>query len=166
VSERVLVAGVGNVFLGDDGFGVEVVRRLGAEALPDGVGVADYGIRGLHLAFRLLEPLDLLVAVDASPRGGAPGTLYLIEPELDEGEECPGEAHGMSLTAVFATARMMGGVLPRVAVVGCEPADLEERMGLSPAVAAAVEPALAMVRSLVHRELTSAAAEAAREARP
>jgi hydrogenase maturation protease len=166
VSERVLVAGVGNVFLGDDGFGVEVVRRLGAEALPDGVAVADYGIRGLHLAFRLLVPLDLLVAVDAAPRGGAPGTLYLIEPDLGEGQESAGEAHGMSLPAVLATARMMGGVLPRVAVVGCEPADVAERMGLSPAVAAAVEPALAMVRSLIHRELTTAAAQAAREAGP
>ena len=164
--ERVLIAGVGNVFFADDGFGVEVARRLAAEPLPEGAAVADYGIRGLHLAYRLLDPLELLIAVDAVPRGGTPGTLYAIEPELTAPPDAePAEAHGMSLPAVFAAVRLMGGVLPRVLVVGCEPARLEERMGLSPSVAAAVEPALAMVRSIVHRELT-ATAKVAREALP
>jgi hydrogenase maturation protease len=166
VSERVLVAGIGNVFFGDDGFGVEVARQLAAEPLPEGVAVADYGIRGLHLAYRLLEPIDLLVAVDAAPRGGAPGTLYAIEPDLAAAPGEPAEAHGMSLPAVFAAAQMMGGALPRVIVVGCEPAEVAERMGLSPSVAAAVEPAVSMVRSIVYRELSTAAAEVAREASP
>jgi hydrogenase maturation protease len=165
VSGRVLVAGIGNVFFGDDGFGVEVVRRLGGEALPDGVTVADYGIRGLHLAYRLLDPLDVLIAVDATPRGGVPGTLYAIEPELasSEIEAAGAEAHGMSLPAVFATVRMMGGALPRVVVLGCEPADVRERIGLSPPVAAAIEPALSMLRAMLPWEHTTAAAEVVRE---
>ncbi|HET7752967.1 MAG TPA: hydrogenase maturation protease [Anaeromyxobacteraceae bacterium] len=167
MSERVLVAGIGNVFFGDDGFGVEVARRLGAEPQPDGVVVADYGIRGLHLAYRLLEPLDLLVAVDAAPRGGAPGTLYVIEPDVTvEPDDAPTDAHGMCLPAVLASARMMGGALPRVVVVGCEPAEIVERIGLSPTVGAAVEPALELVRAIAYRELTTAAAEVAREAVP
>jgi hydrogenase maturation protease len=164
VSARVLVAGIGNVFFGDDGFGVEVVRRLGGEPLPEGVAVADYGIRGLHLAYRLLDPLEVLIAVDATPRGGVPGTLYAIEPELASGIEGAGaEAHGMSLPAVFATVRMMGGALPRVVVLGCEPADVRERIGLSPPVAAAIEPALSMLRAMLSGEHTTAAAEVARE---
>lgn len=164
MSARVLIAGIGNVFFGDDGFGVEVVRRLGGELLPDGVEVADYGIRGLHLAYRLLDPLDVLIAVDATPRGGVPGTLYAIEPDLAPGIDAAGaEAHGMSLPAVFATVRMMGGVLPRVIVVGCEPADVGEHVGLSPPVAATIDPAVSMLRALLSREHTGAAAEVARE---
>lgn len=165
MSGRVLVAGVGNVFFGDDGFGVEVVRRLGAMDLP-GVTVTDYGIRGLHLAYDLLEPVDLLIAIDAAPRGGTPGTLYAIEPDLAEETGAPAEAHGMTLGTVLATVCMMGGVLPRVIVVGCEPHDTGEHMGLSAVVAAALEPAVEMVRSLLLREQTMAAAPAAKEAVP
>jgi hydrogenase maturation protease len=164
MSEPLLVAGVGNVFFGDDGFGVEVSRRLSAEPLPPGVEVADFGIRGLHLAYRLLEPLRALVIVDAVPRGGPAGTLYVLEPDADgDPEEAP-DAHGMSLPAVFAAVRALGGALPRTRIVGCEPASVEERMGLSAAVEAAVRPAMRIVREVLEREVTSAAPGAAREA--
>ena len=153
MSARVFVVGVGNVFRRDDGFGVEVVRRLSAEALPDGVAVQDFGIRGLHLAFALLEPPELLVVVDVAARGEPPGTVFVLEPDLDAPSPAVADGHGMDLCAVFANVRGMGGRLPRVLVVGCEPACLDEGMGLSEVVAAAVEPTLAVVRDLLHREL-------------
>jgi hydrogenase maturation protease len=166
-----LVAGVGNVFLGDDGFGVEVARRL-AVAAPAGVEVGDYGIRGIHLAFRLLDPPDVLVLVDAVARGGPPGTLYVLEPDLaaalaGRAEGDAADAHGMDLPAVFAAVQSMGGALPCVVrVVGCEPGDVGERMGLTAAVAAAVEPAAALVRSLLERELAATAGAAVGEVTP
>ena len=80
---RVLVAGIGNIFLGDDGFGVEVADRLAGRTLPDGVQVADFGIRGVHLAYELLDGYDALVLVDAVPMGEPPGTVAIIEPELE-----------------------------------------------------------------------------------
>jgi hydrogenase maturation protease len=148
----VLVAGTGNVFRGDDGFGVEVVRRLARMPIPPGVTVRDYGIRALHLAYALLEPVDLLIVVDAASRGEPPGTLYLIEPDgLGLGE--PTDPHGMSLSAVFASVQALGGALPRVLVVGCEPADLGETMALSEPVERAVEPALRMIHEVLAREL-------------
>ena len=148
---RVLVAGIGNIFLGDDGFGVEVAQRLAAAALPPGVEVLDVGIRGLHLAYRLLDGYDLVIAVDAVARGGAPGTVYLLEPdELGTGAARP-EAHGMDLESVFAMVRALGGTPGRVLVVGCEPADLGEHIGLSPAVAQAVEATVQRVRELAER---------------
>jgi hydrogenase maturation protease len=172
MSARVLVAGVGNVFLGDDGFGVEVARRLAAEGLP-GVEVEDFGIRGLHLAFRLLDPPALLVVADAVARGGPAGTLYVLEPDPPvDGDPAAGAAeatdgHGMHLPAVLAAARAMGAAPPRaVRIVGCEPADLGERMGLSAAVAAAVEPAVALVRSLAEEELGTTARDTVEEAVP
>jgi hydrogenase maturation protease len=166
VTARVLVAGVGNVFLGDDAFGVEVARRLSAGPLPAGVEVADYGIRGLHLALRLLDAPDLLVVADATPRGGPPGTLYVIEPDVEAGARPPADGHGMDVPAVLAAVRAMGGALPRVRIVGCEPATVEERMGLSPPVAAAIDPAVKLLRSILERELATAAAPAAEEAAP
>jgi len=153
MSARVVVAGIGNVFFGDDGFGVEVARRLAMRGLPPGVKVMDSGIRGLHLAFELLDGVDLLVAIDATPRGGAPGSLYVIEPELDGGAAEP-DAHSMQLPAVLATVRALGGALPRVRVVGCEPAACEG-IGLSDVVGAAVEPAVELVRDWVARELAA-----------
>lgn len=144
---RVLVAGIGNVFLGDDGFGVEVVRRLMAEPPADGVELVDVGIRGLDLAYRLLEPYDLVVAVDLVTRGGAPGTLYVVEPDVAVAP-AQADAHSVSLPSVFAMVRALGGELGRVLVVGCEPACLDEGMGLSPPVAAALEPAMRRVRQL------------------
>jgi hydrogenase maturation protease len=144
---RVLVAGIGNIFFGDDGFGVEVARRLAVEPLPANVEVVDAGIAGVHLAFRLLDGYDLVIAVDAVSRGDAPGTVYVLEPALDD---APGraDAHSVDLRSVFAMVRTMGGTLGRVIVVGCEPAELEERMGLSAAALAAVEPAMRRVRQI------------------
>ncbi|BDG01370.1 hydrogenase maturation protease [Anaeromyxobacter oryzae] len=154
MSAPVLIAGVGNVFFADDGFGVEVVRRLAEEALPADVEVTDFGIGGLQLALRLLDPLRLAVIVDALPRGGAPGALYVVEPALDAAPEgTGGGAHAMDVGAVLATARAMGGKLPRILIVGCEPGAIQARMGLGDAVEAAVGPAVRLVRELVDRAL-------------
>jgi hydrogenase maturation protease len=154
---RVLVAGVGNVFLGDDGFGVEVARRLATESLPGWVRVADFGIRGVHLAYELLEGYEAAILVDAAPRGDAPGTVYVIEPDLDahpgpDMQAEPGvlvDAHGMEPDTVFALLKALGGDIPKLLVVGCEPAEVSERMGLSPPVAGAVDQAVAVVCELI-----------------
>jgi hydrogenase maturation protease len=153
VTARVLVAGVGNVFLGDDGFGVEVATRLAGTPMPDGVKVADFGIRGVHLAYELLDGYDALILIDAVPRGDAPGTLYVIEPDLDSirpaGETGPVmDAHGMEPEAVLGLLIALGGRIGRVTVLGCEPADVSERMGLSDPVAGAVDEAVRLARRL------------------
>ena len=118
---RILVAGVGNVFLGDDGFGVALAGRLAARELPAGVKVVDYGIRGMDLAYALGEGWDAVVLLDATPRGRAPGTLYVIEAEVGEHAGVPIDAHGMDPVKVLALARALGGSPPRTLVVGCEP---------------------------------------------
>jgi hydrogenase maturation protease len=117
---RVLVAGIGNVFLADDGFGVVLADRLGRQQWPAGVQVADFGIRGMDLAYTLLDGWDAAILLDAAPRGEAPGTLYVIEPELDAADVAP-EAHGMDPVTVLALARSLGGTPPRTLVLGCEP---------------------------------------------
>lgn len=137
----VLIAGIGNVFLGDDGFGVEVARALQKEALPPWVAVEDFGIRGLHLALRLLEPVSQLLVVDAASRGAAPGTIYLIEPEVG-GAGAPVDGHSISLPGVFSTLVAAGGSVPPVLVLGCEPASLAEGIDLSPPVREAVPTAV------------------------
>jgi hydrogenase maturation protease len=149
---QILVAGIGNVFMGDDGFGVEVVSLLARTKLPAGVVVQDFGIRGLDLAYALAG-YDVAVLVDALPRGGAPGTLYLIEPEPDDREVVP-DAHGMDPVTVLALARELGDPLPRVLVVGCEPSQiltLEDDVvaELSEPVRAAVGEATRMLESLL-----------------
>jgi hydrogenase maturation protease len=150
----ILVAGVGNIFLGDDGFGVEVAARLAAHPgppLPEGVRVRDFGIRGMHLAYELLDGYDGLILIDAVARDGEPGTVYVIEPDLDDlpASESPAmDAHSMSPDTVFALLKALGGNVKDIYVVGCEPADLSERMGLSPAVASAVDDAVRVVREL------------------
>jgi hydrogenase maturation protease len=153
VSQRILVAGIGNIFLADDGFGCEVVRRLGAQPLPAQVELVDYGIRGMHLAFDLLAGYDALVIVDASPRGGRPGDLSVLEVGPDDLGAGELDAHGMEPTAVLGSLGSLGGQLPRTLVVCCEPAETDERIGLSPAVAAAVAPAVSLVRELLEGEL-------------
>jgi hydrogenase maturation protease len=148
---RTLVAGVGNVFLGDDGFGCEVARRLAAAPRPDGVTVADFGIRGMHLAYELSSGAwDAAILVDAVARGGPAGTLYVIDPDGGRSEQpsAIGDAHGIDLGAVFAMADTIGTPPPRVVVVGCEAAEIDERIGLSDAMERAVEPAIALVQSL------------------
>lgn len=156
MSARILAAGVGNVFLGDDGFGVEVAERLAAEPMPEGVHVADFGIRGVHLAYELLDGYEAVLLIDALPRGGEPGTLYVLEPDLDALEPLgPGagdstmDAHGMNPEAVFSLCKTLGSIPGRALVLGCEPADCSERMGLSGSVAAAVAPAAEKVRELL-----------------
>jgi hydrogenase maturation protease len=154
MTRSVLIAGVGNIFLADDGFGTEVVTRLsGEQQLPPGVRVADFGIRGLHLAYQLLEGYDAVILVDAHSRGEGPGTVFLLEPELEDGESVSLDAHGLDPASVLRTVKALGGSLKRVFVVGCEPAELEERIGLSKPVAQAVGPAIRLIHELVHREL-------------
>jgi len=153
---RILVAGIGNIFLGDDAFGVEVARRLAGCSLPEGVRVVDFGIRGLDLAYALMEDYAAVILVDASPRGRAPGTLYEIEPEgLADGATAV-DPHAAVPHQVLGLVRSMGGTLPPVRVVGCEPStrpDDEPRMGLSPEVEGAVEPAIALVRDVIQELL-------------
>lgn len=150
----ILVAGVGNIFLGDDGFGVEVARRLAGVELPPDVKVTDFGIRGVHLAYELLDGYEMVILVDASPRGGEPGTLYVIEPEPepepDPDEIPPLDAHGMDPGAVLALLRVLGGSVEQILVVGCEPAVVDEGMTLSPPVEAAVDQAVTLVQDLIH----------------
>lgn len=155
---RVLVAGIGNIFLGDDAFGVEVARRLARRGLPDGVRVVDFGIRGFDLALALLDDDDAAILVDATPRGEAPGTLYVIEPDLDAVDE-PGtsgagiEPHSLDPVKVLRLVKALGGRPSRLLVVGCEPATFGEegggQMGLSAPVAAALEEAVSLIESLV-----------------
>ena len=151
-----LVAGIGNVFLADDGFGVEVVKRLAGRELPEGVEVVDFGIRGLDLAYALQDDYETVVFVDASPRGEEPGTVYLIEPEIEDGGEVSLDTHGMHPVKVLRLARAMGGEIPKTLVVGCEPQNIlngeaydDMLMELSAPVEAAVEQAAKLVESLV-----------------
>ena len=146
----VMVAGVGNIFLADDGFGVEVARRLRGETFPPGVEVEDYGIRGMHLAFQLLEGYDTLILIDAVQRGDEPGTIYVIEHDLEHEPVNPAtDAHTMNPEAVLATLAALGGRVRRVLVVGCEPADLVERIGLSEVMSRAVDEAMSVVRKII-----------------
>jgi hydrogenase maturation protease len=179
----ILVAGIGNVFLGDDGFGVEVVRRLREKlasgelpAFADGVSVADFGIRGVDLCYALLDSVDSAILIDTMQRGGAPGTLYVIEPSVEAGVgDQPGDPyavpilmspHEMDPVKVLQTVRMLGGGCEDIVVLGCEPQDFgfelgeEGRMGLSGTVAAAVEPAVELAVKLVMAKMERLAARA------
>ncbi|MDQ1680687.1 MAG: hydrogenase maturation protease [Frankiaceae bacterium] len=151
----VLVAGIGNLFLSDDAFGSEVARRLAASPLPEGVTVVDYGIRGMHLAYDLLDGYDALVVIDALPGHGSPGDLRVLEVGPDDLGDGEFDAHGMAPVAVLASLGQLGGQLPPTYVVGCQPADVAEGIGLSPAVAAAVEPAMALVHDLLTEQLAA-----------
>jgi hydrogenase maturation protease len=163
---RILIAGIGNIFLGDDAFGVEVARRLGASNLPANVKVIDFGIRGYDLAYALLDKdkYDATILVDACPRGEPAGTLYVIEPDLSnlndsspEEQQGAVEAHSMNPLNVLRLAVSMGGPLKRILLLGCEPATLgpeEGQMGLSETVEAVIDDAVKLVESLV-RKLSS-----------
>ena len=159
---RILVAGVGNIFLGDDAFGVEVAQRLARRRLPDGVRVVDFGIRGLDLVYALLDDYEAVILVDAAPRGGPPGTLYVLEPDPGEPAADPGadpliETHNMDPAKVLRLAAAMGGRVKRLLVVGCEPEPPAEaddmRMGMSGPVRAAVDEAVVLIESLVAKLL-------------
>ncbi len=153
MSARVLVAGVGNLFLSDDGFGSEVARRLAPGPLPEGVRVVDYGIRGMHLAYDLLDGYDALVVVDALLGQGTPGDLTVLKVGPDDLGEGELDAHGMAPVAVLASLGSLGGVLPPTYIVGCQPADVSEGIGLTPQVAAAVEAAMALVHDVLAEHL-------------
>jgi hydrogenase maturation protease len=144
---RVLVAGIGNTFLGDDGFGCELARRVAFA----GADVADFGIRGMDLAYALAD-YDVVVFLDATPRGGEPGTLYVIEPDLDA-LPLNLDAHAMDPVSVLALAKTLGGQLPRTLVLGCEPAGVEEFSDLSEPVRAALDEAEKLLAEVLRKEL-------------
>jgi hydrogenase maturation protease len=155
MSRGVLVAGIGNIFQTDDAFGVEVAMRLSQRTLSAGARVEDFGIRGVHLAYELLEGYDGLVLIDAVPMGEPAGTLAVIVPEVGSAP-APGDdvspvvdAHTMNPEVVLATLARLGGSVEHVFIVGCQPANLQEGMGLTPAVAAAVDDAVEMCCQLV-----------------
>jgi hydrogenase maturation protease len=157
-SSRILVAGVGNIFFGDDAFGVEVVQRLARRPLPESVRVVDFGIRGLDLTYALLDGYDAVILVDAVPQGGRPGTLYVIEPQPEPAataapEDLMLQTHGMDPAKVLRVAAALGGQVRRVLLVGCEPgvlgSDEDMQMGLSEPVRAAVDGAVGIIESLI-----------------
>lgn len=172
---RVLVAGVGNIFLGDDGFGPEVVRVLQQEQLPAGVQLVDYGIRGVHLAYDLLESWEALVLIDALPPSGKPGAVEVFELEADADDGTVSsstassssrarlDAHSLDPNSVFSSLRALGGTAPRTFVVGAHVESVDEGMGLTPKVRAAVTGAASVVMGLV-RSMAADAATADQEA--
>ncbi|UQX89477.1 hydrogenase maturation protease [Jatrophihabitans telluris] len=159
MSDRVLVAGIGNIFLGDDGFGPEVVRRLAeADELPPDVAVIDYGIRGLHLAYDLLEGYRALVLVDALAVPGPAGQVIVLDVGSDSADSVLPtgfDPHGMAPVAVLAEVRRLGGTVPATYVVGCGPETVGEGIGLSDTVAAAVPTAMDAVRTLLRERVAS-----------
>jgi hydrogenase maturation protease len=160
-TKRILIAGVGNIFMADDAFGVEVARRLASQSFPAGVRVADFGIRGFDLAYALMEAYETTILVDAYPGEGQPGTLFVVEPNLKDlnpaaAQQAFIEPHAMDPINVLRMATSMGGPLKRVLLVGCVPATLgpeEGQMGLSEPVSAAVNEAVKLIDSLVTRIL-------------
>ena len=157
----ILVAGIGNIFLGDDAFGVEVIRRMAGLNLPASVRVSDFGIRGFDLAYALQDGYETTILVDACPHGQTPGTLSVIEPDLKvlDNPEAPRaalEAHAMNPMNVLRMARAMNIELKNILLVGCEPETLggeEGQMGLSAPVEAAVDEAIKLIESVVNRIL-------------
>jgi hydrogenase maturation protease len=151
----ILIACIGNIFLGDDGFGLEVARALASRPLPSDVVVKDFGIRGFDLVYALLDHAGLTILVDACPRGEVPGTVYLIEPQASASTEPVAlpESHSMNPMRVLEMVKSMGGTTGKVLLVGCEPLDFgpenEGRMGLSDPVQAAVGEAVTLIERLI-----------------
>ncbi|HEX4379414.1 MAG TPA: hydrogenase maturation protease [Candidatus Acidoferrum sp.] len=164
-AKLILIAGIGNIFLADDGFGVEVASRLANRSFPAGVRVADFGIRGFDLAYALMEGYETTILVDAYPGDadgqGEPGTLFVVEPDLQELNSMGAqhgfiEPHAMNPLNVLRMAINMGGELKRVLLVGCVPETLgpeEGQMGLSERITVAVDHAVTLIESLVTRIL-------------
>lgn len=154
---KILIAGIGNIFLGDDAFGVEVVKRLERMSLPPNAEVVDFGIKGMDLTYALLDGYETVILVDAVPRGHPPGTLYLVEPEAASDDETANvliETHSLDPAKVLQLARQLGGKTKRVLLIGCEPSPWTEEemsLGLSDAVAAAVDEAVKMVLELIEK---------------
>jgi hydrogenase maturation protease len=155
---RTLVAGTGNVFLRDDAFGVEVARLLAGRPRPEGVEVADFGIRAIHLVYELLNGCDLFVLIDASPRGHRPGTVTVLEVDPADhpatGDAALADAHSLSPDSIFSMLASMGGRPGRCLVVACEPADVSEGMGLSDPVKAALPHAVRAVEEILEMRET------------
>jgi len=159
IPPRILIACVGNVFLGDDAFGVEVASRMAKRSLPEGVSLVDFGIRGFDLALALLDDAnDVVILIDAIPRGEPPGTLYVIEPEWSEPSESEPRAmsladtHALAPSEVLRLVSNLGGRPKPLFLVGCEPTPFDEDdppMALSPPVQAAVDDAILLVELLV-----------------
>jgi hydrogenase maturation protease len=155
LEKQILVAGIGNAWLRDDGFGGEVVKRLERRELPAGVSVMDFGTGGLDLAYEVMRGYDSLILIDVSRQGGEPGTLYVMEPDdediaagIEDGEML--DPHGMDPQTVLRFVRAVGGWPGKVVVIACEPAEVEDfGIGLSPAVEAAVEQAVKLVADTV-----------------
>lgn len=162
---KILIAGIGNIFLGDDGFGVEVIRQLAQRTFPDSVRIRDFGIRGYDLMYALQDGYEMTILVDACPRGERPGTVYVIEPDLEQGDaQTPVtlDAHTMNPVSVLRLAKTMGPISKRVLLVACEPATLggeEGYMGLSEPVSIAVTSAVRVVEELVSKNLNGGAAQ-------
>ncbi|HEX4226023.1 MAG TPA: hydrogenase maturation protease [Pseudonocardiaceae bacterium] len=153
---RILIAGIGNMFLADDGFGVELAQRLTEHEFPAEVTVADYGISGMHLAYDLLTGYDTTILLDATPRGDEPGTITIVELDADhpfQGGQSAVDAHGMQPEAVLELLTLLGGKPGRMILLGCEPAEITDRIGLSAPVAAALDGAAQAVIELVDQEL-------------
>jgi hydrogenase maturation protease len=149
---RILVAGIGNIFEGDDAFGCEVARALMQKSLPDGVVVDDFGIRSYDLAYAITSGFDAAILVDAVSRGGLPGTVYLIEPTAGGADGHSADPHGLDVSGVLQMACSFGGDIARLYLVGCQPENLESdrgELGLSETVRAAVPQAIAMIESLL-----------------
>ena len=154
---RTLVAGVGNVFLRDDAFGVEVVRLLAGHPVPDGVEIRDFGIRGVHLVYDLLNGCDLFVLVDAAARGEPPGTVTVLEVEVPEPDPLASpviDAHSLAPDDIFALLASLGGRPGRSLVVACEPADVSAGIGLSEPVEAALPHAVRTVEEILAGVMT------------
>jgi hydrogenase maturation protease len=164
--KQILVAGVGNAWMLDDGFGSVVAQRLAARELPSGVRVMDAGSGGLDLAYEIMRGYHALVLVDVSRQGGEPGTLYVMEPDPDELAASIEDGdvinpHGMDPQTVLRFVRAVAGWHGKVVVIGCEPTELEDLgVGLSPAVEDAVERAIALVDETVAELQTDAAYKA------
>ena len=165
--KKILVAGIGNIFFGDDAFGCEVASRLAQRPVPECVRVIDFGIRSYDLAYAMMENYDATILVDATQQGAEPGTLYVIEPDTKKLDELPNEsvnAHSMNPVRVLQLVRSLGGSPGWLRVVGCEPEVLEPEdgaMGLSERVQAAVGPAIEMIESLIHDLLQESGANVA-----
>jgi hydrogenase maturation protease len=152
------VAGIGNIFLGDDGFGPEVIRHVPEQVASPRVRVVDYGIRGMHLAYDLLDGCEALILVDALPNRGTPGTVHVFEADHETLTAQVGlDAHAMDPAAVFASLAALGGTAPYTVVIGCEVDNVDEGMGLTGAVAAAVPDAVNAIEDVVARLTTPVA---------
>ena len=173
MSNNILIAGIGNIFFGDDGFGSEVAQRMSRRDLPQGVRVVDFGIRGLDLSYALVDDgFDAAILVDTTRQGDAPGSLYVIEPEMQEDADSRSQLdslispHDMDAGKVLRTVKAMGGHCERILLVGCEPesfgedTDEQGRMGLSEPVAAAVDKAVVLIESLVTQLMNGGKVEA------